>query len=1289
MSQLQDSSLQPSDSSFFTTAAMVKRDLKVHQAAITFAMKAVELDQSDFRPWKCWIDSLISLQDYQHAQQIAQKAVEALPLDTELRYLLGLSYHLQKRFDVAVQHYHTALTLAPDHMYIRINLAAAYQELGESDKAYIEYKLVIPHMPNDAPVRNNFGVLLGNMGKPAEEEEYWLLDALRIDPNFVHALGNLGGVYQDEGMLDLATEYLQRSLNNGADYRMTKLRIATLISPLHPSWEHVVMERRSLVEKISELITNTSHHRVGQPKVDNNYDRVHFYVSFHGMNDRYLQELMAQVYTLFVKGVDFVKPSLLTTQALMQLTTASNSTNKIRIGFISKYFGIFEPHGMLLDGTMAYLPRDQFEVVCLFVARTDVKPISPVIRIACDQMYEVSTSLEHAQLILQDIPLDVLVFADANCEPINHFLTYSRHAPIQIGFWGTPITSGSQYIDYFISAAAMESPYRTRMPSTDDPYTEQVLLLDGQGIWYYRPVDPDLVIVQSNMSGKIGKARTYTRAQFNISDDCFLFLMPQSTFKIHPLFDLVIKEIMLKNDRIHLAVTAGRRLRWTSIYATRIITTLGPVLSQRFHVIERVSSECFYNFLALADAVLHPFPFDGSRTSADVLIVEKPYVTLPTEYLRGRMGYSFLRTMNIPQLVAVDIQDYIEIAARLAADHFFYTDIVQKIKQNADLIWEDIEFPYGITTFLQRLFGLPISSYEVFLLQTGRNVSEEILRTSKRQANMHLFDQAFGEQRWQLDEDGALTLPSLVKDADDWPRLFDHWRRSKLRQLPTSTQRQLPTPPQRQQQITEEKDWLKQFRQYSRKGLFAEAFQLIRQVQAEDPSALPMTNPIFVMELGSLQFFRGEYQDALNLCGIAAELSPQFVESYGCMGVAAMYLPDHHNKSTDFLYKTFVMKRNLLLSNAVDDNSIDTSPVFSMPMESVIFNLITALTSLKQFSLCGKIAAEVLSFPPYDQGGMHLVIFSFIKWSELGWQVLTSYMNEKYSFSRNIDYRSEIKRIQEEGDLWLNNINLCLSFASEYESIHAQATQDIIRVIDELRTQQKKQKQAQNQTVATSVRPSIVLITQFFASQDPVVLREMSIVLQKNLLNPAIDEVHLLTEQFLTLRDFYSGEKIVQKVIGHRLTFKEAFQYANDVLEGKIVIVANADIYFHKTLLKLKTAPVAFSSDVVMTVLKWTQSSLDGDTALSFRTDMQDAWIFMSPIAQSVIDKTRFMFGVPRCDNRLAEVLHDAGYKLHNPALDIHAIELYSAGRFKALYGLNGSVPGEVRNVYIDDLFEL
>ena len=115
---------------------------------------------------------------------------------------------------------------------------------------------------------------------------------------------------------------------------------------------------------------------------------------------------------------------------------------RVRVGFISKFFGIFEPHGMLLDGIMNYLPRSQFIIVALSIARTDGKPLNPTINDAADEVIEIPLSYKYAREIIGDLDLSILVFADTMSEPMTHFLAHSRISPLQFAFWGNPITSG-------------------------------------------------------------------------------------------------------------------------------------------------------------------------------------------------------------------------------------------------------------------------------------------------------------------------------------------------------------------------------------------------------------------------------------------------------------------------------------------------------------------------------------------------------------------------------------------------------------------------------------------------------------------------------------------------------------------------------------------------------------------------------------------------------------------------------------------------------------------------------
>ncbi len=102
---------------------------------------------------------------------------------------------------------------------------------------------------------------------------------------------------------------------------------------------------------------------------------------------------------------------------------------------MSKYFGLFEPHALLLDGVMASLPRDLFEVFVVATVRADVKPMAPSVLAALESashLVELSLLFDDARRTLDGLQLDILVFADTMSEPMNHFLAHSRFAKIQV-----------------------------------------------------------------------------------------------------------------------------------------------------------------------------------------------------------------------------------------------------------------------------------------------------------------------------------------------------------------------------------------------------------------------------------------------------------------------------------------------------------------------------------------------------------------------------------------------------------------------------------------------------------------------------------------------------------------------------------------------------------------------------------------------------------------------------------------------------------------------------------------
>lgn len=173
------------------------------------------------------------------------------------------------------------------------------------------------------------------------------------------------------------------------------------------------------------------------------------------------------------------------------------------------------------------------------------------------------------------------------------------------------------------------------------------------------------------------------------------------------------------------------------------------------------------------DVVLLPFPLESSKDAVDAIYVSRPFVTLPTEYMRGRKGYSLYRTMDLSELVAYDAKHYIEIADKLYTDSQFYQSMVQTIEQRKDLVFEDFSVSFSFLNFLLRLSSLPQQDFDSFLSRNTKSHSqyEKAKENAKQRViNQKNFDMKYKKQYWML-ENRTVKLESSI-GMGEIPLLF-------------------------------------------------------------------------------------------------------------------------------------------------------------------------------------------------------------------------------------------------------------------------------------------------------------------------------------------------------------------------------------------------------------------------------------------------------------------------------------------------------------------------------------
>jgi tetratricopeptide (TPR) repeat protein len=414
------------------------RDVK----ATELFLRAAGLHPANPVHWQGAIESHIRQDLFAAAEAVGREALGHHPRSSRLIYLIGHTVHLQNRFKDAFALYRQALDIDSSNKDAWAGMAGAHQELGQSDEAAVCYGMIANVSQDDYGFLNNYGTLLTNWDNRGAEGEVLLKKAIDLFPDSLKALGNLGSYYHDEGRISEAREMFARAFTsfqskNDGHNSLFALRRLLVLPQVPSSYAAMADERTRLVRDLRAYLAASPGQ--GPREVLESLDRTVFYIQYHGFNDREIQELIVQAYRKniinFEHYSELVQPSL---NALMDSVQGKSvffskkNPRKIKIGFMSKFFGVFEPHALLLDGVMRYLPRSKFEVYAFPVTRSDGKPLAPSVVAGADAVTELSLSHADAVQTVLAADLDVLVFADTQSEPMTHFMCHQRSAPVQV-----------------------------------------------------------------------------------------------------------------------------------------------------------------------------------------------------------------------------------------------------------------------------------------------------------------------------------------------------------------------------------------------------------------------------------------------------------------------------------------------------------------------------------------------------------------------------------------------------------------------------------------------------------------------------------------------------------------------------------------------------------------------------------------------------------------------------------------------------------------------------------------
>jgi predicted O-linked N-acetylglucosamine transferase (SPINDLY family) len=329
--------------------------------------------------------------------------------------------------------------------------------------------------------------------------------------------------------------------------------------------------------------------------------------------------------------------------------------------------------------TFKQFSKEKFEIIYIYVGRTaqfmfdNNNLFIPELKPTCECIRE-------AQTKIVELNLDILLFLDFHMKPLINFLPLSKLAPIQMCTHGHPITTGlpKDLMNYFISWEDAE------IKDAHKHYTEELVLISKNMIWeYFIPRNnSDFVSLLTNKPWGHYTKNTIDFLPSNVRPELNWDFCPQATFKFHITFDIILKNILIKDPNSIIVLVSYNealyslndrhinRLKYLDIDLSRIV------------FINKLPHDKLMAMYNNCNVILDSYFFGGDTTTREAFEVGAPIITLPSHILGGRWTQAYYKNIGVTDLIAYNETDYVDLAIKVATNKEYYTTIKNKIYKN-------------------------------------------------------------------------------------------------------------------------------------------------------------------------------------------------------------------------------------------------------------------------------------------------------------------------------------------------------------------------------------------------------------------------------------------------------------------------------------------------------------------------------------------------------------------------------------------------------------------------------
>ena len=630
--------------------------------------------------------------NFQEAKKLYTKILEKNPNNEDVNNNLGILYNQLGEYKKAKSFYEKTLQLNPSNINTINNLGLLFQALKNKEEAMECFKKAIRINPNYAPAYFNFANTLKEIGEYEKAINYYK-KTIEINPNFIDALNNLGILYNQIGEYKKAINFFEQSLQLNPKYidahnslgilfdgiaeyqkAINCFENALAIEPfnltshwlsmntfpvIYKNSEEIIFFKnrfKKSLKKISKLID-------GKSKFDNKQllnaisSSTNFYLHYQGID---VLEFQLEYASLIEKITNKIYKNF------HKERKKNNKSKYIKIGFVSSF---------IRDHTVSKLFKNwifkinkNFFRTYVYYCENKIDHVTNKIQANADHFY-CNSNLDNLINKISKDNLDILIYLDIGMKPKIQVLSSLRLAPIQCNTYGHPVTSGFKNIDYFISSELMETK------DSQQYYSEKLIKLPGLGINYtlpnYKNIKKPNIIKKSN---------------------AIIFLNLQNLFKMLPKDDHIYLDIIKKHPNSCFWFIQAKNNLHTSVFKERIsklFKNKGYEFEKYSYFHPKCNQDEFFGIIKEADIILDSLNWSGGNTSLEAIGLDKPIVTCPSKFMRGRYTYAILKILGMDETIAKTKEEYVEIAVNLARNVNFRNLIINKIKNKKTNLFDN------------------------------------------------------------------------------------------------------------------------------------------------------------------------------------------------------------------------------------------------------------------------------------------------------------------------------------------------------------------------------------------------------------------------------------------------------------------------------------------------------------------------------------------------------------------------------------------------------------------------